>query len=574
MKRCLNCRQTYEEGIEECPFCGYKPRTKNIVTRKYEIPTKTTTTTPKNVYASSSHTGAFYLKSGEKLNDRYSITGVIGYGAFGVAYECFDKIQKTNVVVKEYMPSHLVTRSKNGRDVEAFSEDASVKFTAGKNAFIEENTKLFENNIECVPELIECFQQNNTSYAVTQLIEAESLSSLITRKGKISYETTISLITSVLQGLRRLNKLGIIHGDICPENIIVVSEERTFLLDYNLSDFNRNVYTQRESGKPRPGYSALELYYKDMEMGPWTDVYAAAAVMYKMLTGMVLPNAIKRSSEDTVQPLSKLGVPISPGAEEGLIKALKVDYKKRTQSPEIFLNSFFGDEFSNIRAEKKQSAPKSSYTTPTRKQTPVQQNDFGSTFLTGILVFLTLSIIAVVLWFFISGVFPTPGFVSGFLGDNSDSPVTSETFKDENSKNEETSSQDNVFSVPESSSSNKSLDDIWSGIKSDIGDKVSSFIDDHITSSEGVSSQNEYYESQPTWEEETSSYYEDNDYYDDDENYYDDYNEDENNEYYTESVPEENTTSSEDSHGYDIPIPSIPEDAADYINSLIDNFVN
>ena len=526
MKRCLNCRKTYEEGLAKCPFCGYKPRSKSVTTRRFDRPQRieissSSASAPrqkqpsgkKNIYAASNHSGSFYIKSGERLNKRYSVINVMGFGVFGVAYECFDNYTKQHVVVKEYMPSYLVTRSSNGRDVEPISEEAEVKFSIGCDSFIDENEKLSNNHVECVPPLIECFRQNNTTYAVTELVGGEALSSILTRKGKLSYETTAGIITSVLQGLRRLNRLGTIHGDICPENIIVQSEDKTYLLDYNLSDFNKNMYTQRESGKPRPGYSALEMYYKNMEIGPWTDVYAAAAVMYKMLTGIVIPTAVKRNTSDTLTPVSKLGVPISAGAEKAMFKALKIDYAKRTQSPEDFLNGFVGDGFDNITAVK---GKKRAAAVPARGGGYDERD--GSGFLKGLLVFLTLAIVAVVIWFFISGVFPMPSFIDDFFGISQSEKADTDTSSDKHSdtESEKDSDKDDVFYSSSDTESKRESDTDSNGLLGDLVSKVTSGIADNITS--GI---NSFIDDHMNTSSEEERVYDDDGYYYDENGYYD-----------------------------------------------------
>lgn len=557
MKRCLNCRQTYDDHEAKCPHCGYAPRSKSIATRRFEpkakpLPqqqssaqqkkAKSFNTGKKNIYAASSHSGAFYIKSGERLNKRYSVINVMGFGAFGVAYECFDNFTKQHVVVKEYMPSYLCTRCANGRDVEPISEDAEAQFQIGCDSFIDENEKMRDNNVECVPPLIECFRQNNTAYAVTELIGGESLSSVLSRKGKLSYETTSSIITSVLQGLRRLNKIGVIHGDICPENIIVLSENQTFLLDYNLSDFNKNIYTQRENGKPRPGYSALELYYKNLEVGPWTDVYAAAAVMYKMLTGMVVPAAVKRSAGDTLTPVSKLGVPISAGAERAMLKALKVDYTKRAQSPEDFLNGFVGDGFDNITAVKGRKKP-AAPAVPSRSSYNSKSSD-GSGFLKGILVFLTLAIIAVVIWFFVSGVFPMPKAVGNFLGMPSE--TASDTASKKHSDTDKGTDSDSKFFTESRREKDTDTDKDASskGIFDGLVSKVASGITSGITS--GVNSLIDEYI--PSRDEENTSSASDDSYYYDDQGYYDEYG---NYHYYNDDGGDYNDGGNNDNGGYD-----------------------
>ncbi len=529
MKKCLNCRKSYEDNLTRCPFCGYRPRTKTKRdkmgdTQEFDtlqdITSKTQKEKAKNIKSTASHTGAFYLQSGEKLNSRYSVINVMGFGSFGVAYECFDTNTRSNVVVKEFFPSYIANRSRRGRDIEPLSEQTEAAFEIGVDSFLDENKKLLDNDVRCVPSMRDCFKENNTSYVVTELVEGEALSSVIRRKGRLPYQAVVSIITGVLQGLRQLNKLGIIHGDICPDNIIVTNDSDVYLLDYNLSDFNKNVYTQRDTGKLRAGYSALELYYLNMEQGPWTDVYAAAAVMYKMLTGITVPSAIKRKTNDSLTSPSKLGVPITVGAEKAMLKALRVDYEKRTKNPEDFLNGLTGDGFDNV------SIAKQTYSTPSRntknRTDYIEERSSGSgKILSGILVFLIIAIIGVVIWLFISGVFT----ISGTNIDKKDSDTSSRntsssiTDTDVNSKyngdfySRESSDEETDTDTEKDTDTHGFIDGIISRIIKDLETDTTSSEEYHEESSEESyeetdSSTEEYYEEDPYDNTPSEEYYE------------------------------------------------------------------
>lgn len=528
MKRCLNCRKTYDESLSACPHCGYKPRSKamppkqddddsrNIssysgkgVPKQVQAPTKRINRN-NNISSGSKkgRSGAFYIQSGERLNNRYSVVNVMGFGSFGVAYECFDNNTQRRVVVKEYMPSYLVTRSANGRDVVPLSQEAEIKFTVGVDAFIDESKKLSDNEIRCMPRMLEYFFENKTSYVVTELIQGESLSSIIKRKGRLSYQSSVSIITGVLQGLRQLNKIGVIHSDICPDNIVVTSSGGAKLLDYNLSDFNKTIYTQRDSGKLRVGYSALEMYYKEMVQGPWTDVYAAAATMYKMLTGITVASAIKRNTSECLVTPSKLGVTITPGAEKAMLKALTVDYRNRTQKPEDFLNGLTGDGFSNISPDAEKES---------RVVSKKAKKRDGNVVLNTILIFLIIAIIGVAIWLFISGVFPLPRFISDKLGlgdraDDTDS-LTDTDISDTTSD----------FVTDFYSNADTESDDVSSsGLIDDILSKLNGIGSESSSSEENSYDSSEYYDDYSSYED-TSSYDEYNSYDDDSssEDYYD-----------------------------------------------------
>ena len=587
MKRCLNCRKTYDENLPKCPHCGYKPRSKSRITKKFdtqeiELPVDKGSRpqkTKQNIRSNSSHAGSFYLKRGEKIQDRYSVINVMGYGAFGVAYQCFDTNTHTNVVVKEYIPSYLANRDPNGRDVLPISDESEAKLSVGMDAFIDENKRLLQNDVKCVPPMLDCFKQNSTTYIVTELIHGETLASVLKRKGKLSYHATITIITGVLQGLRKLNKLGIIHGDICPDNIVVTNESDVYLLDYNLSEFNKNVYTQRESGKLRSGYSAPELYYPNMDQGPWTDVYAAAAVMYKMLTGVTVPSAIKRKTNDTLTSLSQIGVPITQGAEKAMFKALRVDYEKRTQNPEDFLNGLMGDGFDNVSVSKSAEAVKPK---PSRKQQKYSDYEEESGrkkkkggFLNTVLALLIIAIIGVVLWLFISGVFVLPGTLTQSNNSNSVNGVTSEieTEKDsekDSSKNSDTESKlsipflDDFYSKDNDEESDTDTESTTSGILSGLFDDIVSRIlysdDDKETDSDAdiVTSS----------EPEEEFYYSSEEEYNEDDNYFlEPFDEDDEN-----NENNDTTNDSTDADNGEEPM-QIIEEVASSVTTVLDDLV-
>jgi hypothetical protein len=86
----------------------------------------------------------------------------------------------------------------------------------------------------------------------------------------------------------------------------------------------------------KPGYTPAEQYRNNGVPGPWTDVYALAATLYRCLTGRVPPEAMERLIQDEIRPPAAFGVQIQPRAEEALMHALAVRAKDRYQTMEAF----------------------------------------------------------------------------------------------------------------------------------------------------------------------------------------------------------------------------------------------
>ena len=91
------------------------------------------------------------------------------------------------------------------------------------------------------------------------------------------------------------------------------------------------------------GYAPEEQYRTHGVQGPWTDIYALCATMYKCITGITPVESLQRMQGDTLQRPSQLGIPIPPWVEYALMKGMAVFQRDRYQSIAEFCDDLYGD---------------------------------------------------------------------------------------------------------------------------------------------------------------------------------------------------------------------------------------
>lgn len=140
------------------------------------------------------------------------------------------------------------------------------------------------------------------------------------------------MLLPVMRTLDKIHESGIIHRDISPDNIKFAQNDASGtglkLMDFGSArDYlNRNTYTM----ELKDGYAPLE-QYSEHEQGPWTDVYALSAVIYRGITGQRPMRSVRRAEHDDLRMPSQLGISIPPVIEEILKRGLSIRKENRYQ---------------------------------------------------------------------------------------------------------------------------------------------------------------------------------------------------------------------------------------------------
>ena len=312
IRRCMGCMSTYEAIDEMCPFCGYIEGT----------PAKE----------------AYHIKPGSLLHDRYTVGRAIGFGGFGITYIAWDNKLMQKVAIKEYMPSEYATRVPGNLTVTIYDGERYTEFMTGLQKFLDEAQRLAKfQNVPGIVRILDCFSENLTAYIVMEYLDGMTLKQYLAEHGgKLPYEEAVEFILPVLAALQAVHKEGIIHRDISPDNIFITEDGEVKLLDFGAARYASTGYSKSLSVILKPGYAPAEQYLSHGEQGPWSDVYATAATLYRMITGVVPEEALERKEKDTLKPPAALGAKLPKNAEKAILNALNVRVENRTASAEEF----------------------------------------------------------------------------------------------------------------------------------------------------------------------------------------------------------------------------------------------
>ncbi len=321
---CMGCMREYDDQFDVCPHCGYA----------FDTPAKQ----------------SYHIPPGSVLQGRYIVGRVLGFGGFGVTYVGKDYLMDRKVAIKEYLPSEFATRMPTQQKVTVYSGDKEEQFKEGLVKTLDEAKRLAKfESVPGVVQIYDCFEANGTSYIIMEYLEGMSLKEYLETHGKMTVEQALPVILQVAAAMAEVHKTEILHRDIAPDNIYVLNPDEPDKLEVKLLDFGAARYATTKHSKSlsviiKPGYAPEEQYRSRGDQGTWTDVYALAATLYKMLTGVTPEDAMERSVKDELKKPSKMGVKITKPTETAIMNALNVKIQDRTQTMEEFSQELMAAE--------------------------------------------------------------------------------------------------------------------------------------------------------------------------------------------------------------------------------------
>jgi len=284
------------------------------------------------------------LPKGFWLNE-YQIESVLGKpGGFGITYLATDTHLRQLVAIKEYLPTDFAVRE--GRStvcVRSVSDEEAFRW--GLKCFIEEARVLARFSHPNIVRVLRYFEENGTAYMVMEYQKGRCLTEYLNKKGTLAEKELLAIVIPLLNGLEEIHKAKILHRDIKPNNIYIRNDSQPVLLDFGSARYAVGQKSRSVTSIVTPGYAPLEQYDNELsDQGPWTDIYALGAVMYRAIYGEPPPTSTRRVMKDPMIPAVEVG---KDRYSEPLLKAidwaLQLSEEDRPQSVDAWRNTFVSD---------------------------------------------------------------------------------------------------------------------------------------------------------------------------------------------------------------------------------------
>jgi tRNA A-37 threonylcarbamoyl transferase component Bud32 len=304
--KCPRCQNENPEGTRYCGRCGR------------ELPGSGETV------ASGTGTATFQtpvrgLERGTTFARRFEIIEEIGKGGMGTVYKAYDSKIREVVALKLLKPEIA-------SDIEVIER------------FRNELKLARQVSHRHVCRMYDLGEEWLSIYISMEYVAGEDLKSFIRRSGHLNEAKALGLARQILEGLVEAHRLGVVHRDLKPQNIMIDKEGNAKIMDFGIA---RSLHTKGVTGTGviigTPEYMAPE-QAEARDVDHRADIYALGTILFEMVTGRVpfegetpLSIVLKHRNEPPVDPQS-LNAQISTGLSRIILKCLEKSRADRYQS--------------------------------------------------------------------------------------------------------------------------------------------------------------------------------------------------------------------------------------------------
>lgn len=303
---CMSCMKQVGD-LKQCPHCGFHNDSPQIAP---SLPIRTV------------------------LGDRYLVGKLLERNGEGATYIGWDLTNRVPVSIREFFPDAIVTRLEGSLNIRIM-QGGEATFNECCRSFFDMWRQLARlRGLTALINTIDILEENGTAYAISEHFEGATLREFLlkSRTGYITWERARQLFMPVLSTLGTLHTSGIIHRGLSPSNLLIGQDGKIRISGFSIwqvrtagSELTPELYN---------GYSAIEQYGGRGSMGPWTDIYAFGAILYRSLIGSDPLDALSRAANDKLMIPGKFAEQIPAYVINALINSLQIFPDDRTRTIE------------------------------------------------------------------------------------------------------------------------------------------------------------------------------------------------------------------------------------------------
>ena len=308
--RCPACHAANPESVKFCGECGTP-----LPPAKKSIPVATETL----------RTPVQELATGATFAGRYQVIEELGHGGMGRVYRVLDKKLNEEVALK-LIKSEIAS---DRETIERFSNELKLARRIGhKN----------------VGRMYELMESDGGHFITMEYVAGEDLKSFIRRSRQLAMATAVAIGKQVAEGLAEAHRLGVVHRDLKPGNIMIDKDGNARIMDFGIArSLGGKGITGAGAVIGTPEYMSPE-QVEGKEAAPSSDIYSVGVILYQMVTGRVpfegdtpLSVAVKQKTEAPRSPQT-INPQVPDELDRAILRCLEKNREKRYQTAEELIS--------------------------------------------------------------------------------------------------------------------------------------------------------------------------------------------------------------------------------------------
>ncbi len=277
------------------------------------------------------------LQVGSVLRDRFLLQEEIASGSMGVVYKALDRRLAEADAVDPWVAIKVLTPqlSTNGTALRALQQEAAkTRYLTHPN----------------IVRFIDLDREDDLYFMVMEWLDGRTLAQILddTATKKIDLVTTLDIVGQVGKALQYAHKLGVVHADIKPGNVMILPDGDVKLIDFGVARIEQKQRQADSDFDPSilkaatPAYSSMQVLTGDDPV-PADDVFSLACLTYRLIAGYRVfgPRNAAEAAEEGMEP-QRLGE-LSERQWKALRKALAFSRVTRYASPQEFVEDMKAD---------------------------------------------------------------------------------------------------------------------------------------------------------------------------------------------------------------------------------------